>query len=52
MARQLMLGLSIMPLIDPLLTFREAEQLKASTREIYRDLERDESFRAVGSVMA
>jgi predicted esterase len=48
---QLMLGFSIMPLLDPLLTFREAGQLKASTREIYRDLEGDEDFRAVGSVM-
>ena len=48
---QLMLGFSIMPLLDPLLTFREAGQLKASTREIYRDLEGDENFRAVGSVM-
>jgi hypothetical protein len=47
---QLMLGFSIMPLLDPLLTFREARQIKASTREIYRDLEGDESFRAVGSV--
>ncbi|HWA27906.1 MAG TPA: hypothetical protein VG734_19780 [Lacunisphaera sp.] len=50
-ADQLRLGFTLMPLIDPLLTNRQAAKLKAATAEIYRELEADPEFAAVGSVL-
>jgi predicted esterase len=48
---QLLLIFSVMPLVDPLFTYRQAAPLKVWTRKIYRELNADADFHAVGSVM-
>lgn len=48
---QLMLGFTLMPMIDPLLTTTQSSQLKKWTTQIYRELEKDIDFHALGSVM-
>jgi predicted esterase len=48
---QITLGFSLVPFVDPLFTQRQASGLKQFTAELYRDLERDPDFRALGSVM-
>jgi len=48
---QLMLGFTIMPAFDPILTTGGASQLRQATARIYAELEEDPDFRALGSVM-
>ena len=48
---QLMLGFTIMPAFDPILTSFEASRLKQVTAAIYAELERNPDFHALGSVM-
>lgn len=49
---QLMMGFTLMPFADPLFTQRQAKPLKRWTQEIYRELENDAEFRALGSAMS
>ncbi len=49
---QLLLGFTLMPLIDPLLTTTQAAELKRLTASLYRELESDADFQALGSVMS
>lgn len=49
---QLLLGFSLMPMVDPLLTMTQAAELKSLTATIYRELENDTDFHALGSVMS
>lgn len=48
---QLMLGFTLMTVVDPLLTAQQSVSLKAMTRQIYRELEADPDFHALGSTM-
>jgi len=48
---QLCLGFTLMPVVDPQLTARQAGQLRGWTAEIYRELESDPEFAALGSVL-
>lgn len=48
---QLMLGFTLVPLVDPVLTQASASRLKAWTTETYAELEADPEFRALGSVL-
>jgi pimeloyl-ACP methyl ester carboxylesterase len=48
---QLMLGYTLMPVADPLLTLKQSGELKGYSLPIYRELERDPDFRVLGSVM-
>jgi hypothetical protein len=48
---QLMLGFTIMPAFDPLLTNDQASDLKRMTATIYTELEQDPDFHGLGSVM-
>jgi pimeloyl-ACP methyl ester carboxylesterase len=48
---QLMAGFTAMPGVDPRLTQRQATALKRWTRDIYREMENDAEFRALGSAM-
>lgn len=49
---QLLFGFTLMPLVDPLLTTTQASKLKLMTASLYRELERDPDFHALGSVMS
>ena len=49
---QLLLGFSLMPLVDRLLTTTQASELKRLTAPLYRELEGDADFHALGSVMS
>jgi len=49
---QLLLGFTLMPMIDPLLTMNQGEELKGLTAKLYRELEGDADFRALGSMMS
>jgi pimeloyl-ACP methyl ester carboxylesterase len=49
---QLRLGFTLMPMVDPLLTLSQAATLKAAAAPIYRELESDPDFAALGSVMS
>jgi predicted esterase len=51
-ADQLMLGFTLMPMVDPVLTMTQASELKSLTATLYRELERDEGFQALGSMMS
>ncbi len=48
---QLMLGFTLMPALDPLLTNAQAGSLKHLTAAIYAEMDSDPDFRALGSVM-
>ena len=48
---QLRTAFVVMPLVDPLSTQRQAAPLRRWTTEIYRELDADPEFRALGSVM-
>ena len=48
---QLMLGFTIMPAFDSLLTNTQASRLKGVTAAVYAEMDRDPEFRALGSVM-
>lgn len=48
---QLRLGFTLMPMADPLLTTTQASELKRLTVSLYRELESDADFRALGSAM-
>ena len=48
---QLMLGFTIMPAFDSLLTNSQASRLKGVTAAVYAEMDRDPDFRALGSVM-
>lgn len=48
---QLMLGYSLALFLDPLLTASQASELRRATKTIYRELEADPDFHALGSVM-
>lgn len=48
---QLMLGFTIMPAFDSLLTNAQASRLKSVTAAVYADMDRDPEFSALGSVM-
>lgn len=48
---QCLLGFQIMPALDPLLTRRQAGPLAEVTSAIYRELEADPDFHALGSVL-
>lgn len=49
---QLLLGFSLMPMVDRLLTTAQASELKRLTGSLYRELEADADFHALGSVMS
>lgn len=48
---QIMLGLTLIPAIDPLFTQLQASKLKTWTAAIYQELDADESFHECGSAM-
>ena len=48
---QLLAGFTIAPLIDPILTTPQSARLKDVTRRVYRELEADRDFYALGSAM-
>jgi predicted esterase len=48
---QFMLGFRLMPFLDALFTQRQAGPLIQDTKDIYRELEPDADFHALGSVM-
>lgn len=48
---QLNMAFSFMPYADPILTTAQAKDLAGMTTEIYREMEADDDFRALGSVM-
>ncbi len=48
---QFILGFRVMPLIDPLMTWRQSRSVAALTQSVYTDLEADRDFHALGSVM-
>lgn len=48
---QLLAGFTIAPLLDPILTTGESAHLKQLTRQLYRELESDGGFHALGSAM-
>lgn len=48
---QLLLGFTIMPAFDPILTAGEASRLKRVTAAVYAELDQDSDFHALGSVM-
>jgi len=48
---QLLLGFTLMPTVDPLLTTTQASELKRLTASLYRELESDADFQALGSAM-
>ena len=48
---QLMLGFVVMPFVDPLLTTAQSVQLRKLAAAIYREMEKDPDFHALGSVM-
>jgi hypothetical protein len=48
---QFMLGFRIVPMLDPLLTYKQAGAVSDDTKRIYRALEADPDFYALGSVM-
>lgn len=48
---QLLAGFTIAPAIDPLLTTKQSSHLQELTRQIYRQLDADPGFHALGSAM-
>lgn len=48
---QLLAGFTIAPLIDPILTTSQSARLKEVARQVYRELEADRDFHALGSAM-
>lgn len=50
-ADQLMLGFTAASFVDPLLTASQARSLKGMTADLYRELERDPAFHALGLSM-
>ena len=48
---QFMLGFHVVPLVDSLFTYKQAQPLLADTRQIYEELEADPDFHHLGSVM-
>jgi predicted esterase len=48
---QLLLGFKLVPMVDPLFTMKQARSVSGLTRKIYADVEADEDFHALGSVM-
>ncbi len=48
---QLMLGFTLAPALDRLLTQAQASRLKAATADVYAELETDSDFRSLGSVL-
>jgi hypothetical protein len=48
---QLLLGFKLVPMADSLFTMKQAREVSGLTRSIYAELEADEDFRALGSVL-
>jgi pimeloyl-ACP methyl ester carboxylesterase len=48
---QLMLGFALVPVLDPMMDQSEASQLRTWTAAVYRELEADPAFNALGSVL-
>jgi pimeloyl-ACP methyl ester carboxylesterase len=48
---QLLLGFKLVPMADSLFTIKQAREVSSLTRGIYAELEADEDFRALGSVL-
>ncbi len=48
---QLLLGFKLMPIVDSLFTMEQARRLSGLTRTIYREMDADADFRALGSVL-
>jgi pimeloyl-ACP methyl ester carboxylesterase len=48
---QLMLGFTVMPAVDALLTQSQAARLKVATAKVYTELEEDPGFRSLGSTL-
>ena len=48
---QYMLGFKLVPAVDSLFTMKQSRALSDMTRSVYRDLEADTDFHALGSVM-
>ena len=48
---QINLGFLVMPYFDPILTTEQARNVAARTHEIYQEMEKDDDFRELGSVM-
>lgn len=48
---QFRLGYKLVPLVDALMTFKQSSALSAMTGEIYKEVEADKDFHALGSVM-
>jgi len=48
---QVMLGFTLAPILDPLLTLNQAARLKEETRHLYREMNTERNFDAVGSVL-
>jgi pimeloyl-ACP methyl ester carboxylesterase len=48
---QLRLGFTLMPAADPLFSMQQSREIRDLTRTIYKDLEADADFHALGSVM-
>ena len=48
---QFLLGFKLVPMADPLFTLKQGRSVSGLTRKIYAELEADEDFRALGSVM-
>jgi pimeloyl-ACP methyl ester carboxylesterase len=48
---QINLGFIVMPFLDSILTHEQAREVAPFTLELYREMEQDENFRQLGSVM-
>lgn len=48
---QINLGFLIMPALDPLFTYERANRVRGFTLALYREMDRDPNFRALGSAM-
>jgi pimeloyl-ACP methyl ester carboxylesterase len=48
---QLLLGFKLVPMADSLFTMKQTREVSGLTRSIYGELEADEDFRALGSVL-
>lgn len=48
---QINLGFRLIPLIDPIMTYRQARRVSVFTLDLYREMERDPDFHRLGSAM-
>jgi len=48
---QINLGFLVMPALDEIFTYEQAFRVRESTLAVYRDMDRDANFRALGSAM-